>query len=426
MNRRSFLKKMAVTGAMASVVGQMDIAPGLFSSSKAMAAERNKLVFISDLHLNVDTAYSWMVTHVEDLATFIESLNSRTDVAELIILGDMLDDWVLPAEESPRAFSQILEAPHNAPAVAALQDICQNSEIQVTYVTGNHDLLSFESENKAVISNAFPNMTILSDDPGLAAYTKDNVIWAEHGHRYTLFNAPDVWSYKGNHLPLGYFISRLAASKSVIDGRIYTTPDVLNFWAKATAEELNRSRSDRDTYAVGPGLEGRVDDVLIVAIFNAIALWAGKKPRDLFIMDGKENFIVDPLVEKIALLYDEIFSKWPVRQNIINKVGAFWNDLGSLNVTADLLLNMPARIQNYYPFAPRIVLFGHTHKATFQLHAGAQETIYANTGTWIDTSPMSWVEVEINEQDSNQRSYGVSLWFYGETEPRQSGTIVVP
>ncbi|MEA3487492.1 MAG: twin-arginine translocation signal domain-containing protein [Thermodesulfobacteriota bacterium] len=58
MKRRDFLKGMAVTGAAASVAGGLGIVPTLLTPRTAHASGRNKLVFISDLHMNVDGAYS--------------------------------------------------------------------------------------------------------------------------------------------------------------------------------------------------------------------------------------------------------------------------------------------------------------------------------------------------------------------------------
>ena len=85
----------------------------------------------------------------------------------------------------------------------------ENQYIQVTYVTGNHDLLSFEPATKTLIQRTFPEMVICSEEPGLGAYSIDEVLWAEHGHRYSLFNAPDTWSHDKSHLPLGYLPQRL-------------------------------------------------------------------------------------------------------------------------------------------------------------------------------------------------------------------------
>jgi len=423
MKRRDFLKSMAFAGAAASVTGGMGMIPTLFSPRTAHAAGRNKLVFISDLHMNVVGPYSWLDKHAIDLAQFLNTVNARDDVSELIILGDLLDDWVLPVEYTPKTFADILGANYNNGVVPALQEVCDNQDIAVTYVTGNHDMLSFESKNKDVIAKAFPEMTIISDSPGLGAYynTEDKVIWAEHGHRYTLFNAPDTWSRTDGHLPLGYFISRLAASKAISSGQVVTAPEVLDRFVKSP-DEVNK-------YLQQGGYDGEVgniiDDAFIIEMFNAIALWAGKWPWDKFTMDDLDNFTSDPSVEDIAFMYDTIFSGWPSRQNIVDNYEAVLNDLGHLSGAANLLFEMPDRIKDLYPFTPRIVLFGHTHEAAFQYHSGEVETIYANTGTWIDSKPMTWVEIEINDGNSGQRYYTVSLWFYGESSPRQSGTVSV-
>ena len=422
MKRRDFLKSMAVAGAAATVAGGMGVIPGLITPRKAYAGGRNKLVFISDLHMNVDGSYSWLVKHASNLATFLNTVNGRSDVAELIVLGDLLDDWVSPIAYTPQTFADILGASNNAAVVAALQGICDNPEIAVTYVTGNHDMLSFDSQNKMVIADTFPGMTILSDSPGLGAYTRDNVIWAEHGHRYCLFNAPDVWSRSNGHLPLGYFISRLAASKSVSSGQLYTTPDVLDRFVKSPSE-VNAYLNQGGYEEVAGNI---IDDALIIAVFNAIAIWSGNWPWSTFTMNGLDDYAGTPSVEEVAFAYDTIFSGWPDRQDIVNHYDAVWDDLGHLSGPANLLFEMPEQIKDLYPFTPRIVLFGHTHQAAFQYHhSGEVETIYANTGTWIDGKPMTWVEIEIDDGGSGQRNYTVSLWYNGESEPRYSGTLTV-
>jgi len=422
MKRRDFLKSMAVSGAAASVAGGLGMIPALFTPRTAYAGSRNKLVFISDLHMNVDGPYSWLVNHAKDLADFINQVNDRDDVSELIVLGDLLDDWVSPIAYTPQTFADILGASNNAAVVAALQGICNNPGIAVTYVTGNHDMLSFDSQNKTVIADTFPGMTILSDSPGLGAYTRDNVIWAEHGHRYCLFNAPDTWSRSNGHLSLGYFISRLAASKSLSSGQLYTTPDVLDMFVKSPSE-VNAYLNQGGYEEVAGNI---IDDALIIAVFNAIAIWSGNWPWSTFTMDGLDNYAGTPSVEDVAFVYDTIFSGWPDRQDIVNHYDAVWDDLGHLSGPANLLFEMPERIKDLYPFTPRIVLFGHTHQAAFEYHhSGEVETIYANTGTWIDGKPMTWVEVEINDGSSGRRNYTVSLWFYGDSSPKYSGSVTV-
>ncbi|MCG2660702.1 MAG: metallophosphoesterase [Kiritimatiellae bacterium] len=380
----------------------------------ARAAERNMLVFISDLHMNVDAPYAWLKTNAPSLAAFINRVNAREDVAEFVILGDMLDDWIETVENPPHTFYDILVSTNNADVVDALRSICQNPAITVTYVVGNHDMLTFEAQNKAVITNAIPGLNIISDSPGLGAYSKNNVIWAEHGHRYCMFNAPDIWSRTNGHLPLGYFISRIAASKSAREGKVYTTMDALDTFVK----------SPGSYYTPPAGQENVVfNDEFINALFDVFALvWGGYWPWDTFTMDSVDHFNSDPSVLSVGNTFDGIYSNWPGRMDIVNQYEAVWNDVGHLSSAANLLFEMPDRIKTNYPFTPRIVLFGHTHKAAFYYHCDATNSIYANTGSWVDSATRNWVEVEINHAGSKD-FYTVSLWFDGESTPRQSATL---
>ncbi len=425
LTRRYFLKNgslaalsiplnLAIAHA-ATGVGNIPIIPQIYSTlllgKSPPANKRNKLIFISDIHMNVDANYSWIVEHAPYLGEFLNSINARDDISELVILGDLVDNWVRPIEDAPQSFSDVLTSSTNTKEIVpALQAVCANPDIKVTYVVGNHDMLSFETDNRNILTSTFPGMEIISDSPGLGAYSKDNVIWAEHGHRYCLFNAPDTWSRADGHLPLGYFISRLAASHSSRTGVVTTTPELLNEYVE-THLGLNN---------------GFFDDLLILGIFNAIALWNENDPLvDKFIMAGKDGYTPDPLIEAVAVTYDSIFSNWPLRQNRVPAMEAVLNDVGYLGSAANHLFEMPLHWTGKYPFTPRIVLFGHTHQAEFLYQSGTDEdTIYVNTGTWIDKSEdMTWVEIEINDIPDNKKSYGVSLWCYGETSPRQSASI---
>jgi len=408
MNRREFLIYLILSAAMAGVATPSLVMARPRDPRITPRSDHRKVVFISDTHLSADPTTSWMYDNIGDLTDFLDKLNSRDDVEELVILGDFLDDWMVPIENAPSSFEDILDAAHNEPVVAALQAICDNPAIHVIYVTGNHDLLSFESTEKSVLDETFPNMEIHSEAPGLGDYALDEVLWAEHGHRYSLFNSPDTWSHPNSHLPLGYFITRLVASQS----EPYTTPEII--------EEFVRQNLPLVPYP------SDWQERLIEVVFTAIVRWAGKGPDDLFIMNGKDQFTDDPTVDEVRVMYAEIMSKWSERQDIVLPEMALLNEMGYMINSAQLLFSMPNSIKTYYPFAPRIVLFGHTHKAMFWQRFGLRNTIYANTGTWIDGKPMTWVEVETRDLSLKRRSYTVSLWYNGESGPRQSGTIVVP
>ena len=384
MDRRKFLEAMAKGAAWISVLGPAGIWERLDLGKKsyASAAGRSVRIFVSDLHLNVDAPYSWQREHVEPLASFLNLLRGREDVAELVILGDFLDNWVVPAEESPKDLAEILETGMNEPVVSALQELCENSPIVVTYVTGNHDLLSFQSSAKETILRYFPHMTIISHEPGLGAYALDCGLWAEHGHRYALFNAPDVWSRAGGHLPLGYFISRLSASQSVALGQRVTSAEVLRKGLESSKKRLSPT-----------------GEKLISAVFWTVAAWAGKRPWDRFVMNGVDGWSEDPSLAEVDSLYQDIYHEWSNRQDIVPP-GVALADEFSLEGAALLLLRMPNFIRHEYPFTPQIVIFGHTHKAVLRKDFGPTGGVYANTGTWIDDHAMTWVEVLETEEGS--------------------------
>ena len=57
---------------------------------------RNKIVVISDIHLGINDAYSEINDNVPVLIEFLKRLQVTTDVSELVIAGDFLDEWFLP------------------------------------------------------------------------------------------------------------------------------------------------------------------------------------------------------------------------------------------------------------------------------------------------------------------------------------------
>ena len=57
---------------------------------------RDKIVVISDLHLGIDDRYAETVNNRSLLIDFLQRLQSTTDVRELVIGGDFLDEWFLP------------------------------------------------------------------------------------------------------------------------------------------------------------------------------------------------------------------------------------------------------------------------------------------------------------------------------------------
>jgi len=182
---------------------------------------RNKIVVISDLHLGSDTSYSENVRHLPRLAQFLGEIRESETVKELVIAGDMLDEWYVPSRndtykgETQEAFIRRI-ASKNKIVIDALNGIITDGKVKVTYTPGNHDLLVTEEYVAAIL----PGIHQARDAGklGLGTYHPDGYpqIAIEHGHRYDFFCSPDPYSNQdiapGSILPPGYFFTRIAVN----------------------------------------------------------------------------------------------------------------------------------------------------------------------------------------------------------------------
>ena len=206
--------------------------------------EAKKIVIISNLHLGVDDSFLETVKNKALIADFLERV-VVSDIDELVIGGDLLDEWFVPA--SYRGHTDLEEfftevAANNAEIMVAFEKVIQ-SGIQVIYVPGNHDLLL----DAQTLSKLIPGIVQARDVNGLGTYRTGvrSEIVIEHGHRYDTFCAPDMLSNKDfsgdfpSFLPPGYFFTRLAAT-SVMEGKSGPEKDFPQIEAPAK-ENLDQS-----------------------------------------------------------------------------------------------------------------------------------------------------------------------------------------
>ncbi|MAT99885.1 MAG: hypothetical protein CL608_22315 [Anaerolineaceae bacterium] len=125
-------------------------------------------------------------------------LARSNQIKDLVLLGDVFDNWVCPAEQVPPSYDEIMSA--NLEELDRLEQAVKKG-INVFYIHGNHDY----DLPKALLENQVPGLQVI------AAY-KSGRTHAEHGHLHTLFNNPDYLNDPGYGRPLGYYISRLYAS----------------------------------------------------------------------------------------------------------------------------------------------------------------------------------------------------------------------
>ena len=347
---------------------------------------RDKIVVISDIHLGIDDNYTETLQNRPLLIEFLRHLQSTTDVRELVIAGDFLDEWFLPVyypsyTDQNQFYKDVITT--NQVVIDELNNVI-DSGIKVVYVPGNHDM----TLEAGVLQEAIPNLVQARDAEGLGAYyTGDrNEIVIEHGHRYDVFSAPDTVTNAelcGNAdtiLPAGYFYARYAATW-VLEGRPKVEkelPVVTNVPDKTDADQygayiyyaLLKDISARMT--PNEGLDEKIFDMHISGFDDAYTY------LDFYPAQQEDGTISAPV------LFKNIQRTWAERQTINNvKVPNSFIEAVSGTVDWEYYFRQ-ARAQ--YLDNPNesvdVVVFGHTHVPAYGDIGNGK--YYLNSGTWID------------------------------------------
>ncbi len=371
------------------------------------------IVVISDMHLgdarSINEKYGWFNKNTSRLVGFINLLRKKPNVKELVIAGDMFDEWVAPMTSdtfsgaSQSGFVDMIVAA-NKPVIDAINNIIKDGNITVTYVSGNHDMLVESTD----IQRVFPGISQTSDVPGLGAYApldRPEII-IEHGHRYDFFNAPDPISNRSitktnSIISPGFFVSKIAATS-----------------------DMERGKSTFFRQELTDALENRGDNYYL-SYWAAWNLIMSQKPvkaswNDKLIKTGidgyTESYAINDLIpyhpENNAPLdvnlYKGILDTWYTRQ-ASNKVPV--PILPEVAIAAGAFnpaLDAQSIIQYFANRSSnkRIVVFGHTHDAGIFtiLNHQLRGAIYANSGTWVDNGDPSCTFVAIIPQGDNGAS----------------------
>jgi UDP-2,3-diacylglucosamine pyrophosphatase LpxH len=365
-------------------------------------ANRTKRIFISDIHMgdarsmSAPNPYVWFKDNIALLARFLDDQLTAPDVKEVVILGDLFDEWVIPVEYDPiTSFDAICSNADNKPVIDKLKALAApDSGIKLAYVPGNHDMamdVAGISATKQFLEAQFPGIRFFCDNLRPWGVFSVATIAAEHGNRYCLFNAPDMRTRPGDFLPLGYFISRMVAHKVLTAGQ---GQDPFAIFIKFLKEFQDRPEFIKD-------------------MFISIANDAGLKPRDSIKLTGVPGYTDKMTVNKVGTLFSGLISTWGQEPGNINVPSAIMGDLGSLYYAA---------ASTYFHIGSHInvVIFGHTHgpvltRSHYQTgtmtHNGGDSpntpcrTIYANAGTWVDKSKSGCTYVETEDVPGDKRLY---------------------
>jgi UDP-2,3-diacylglucosamine pyrophosphatase LpxH len=347
---------------------------------------RDKIVVISDIHIGIDDSYAEMVKNRPLLIEFLQRLQRTTDVRELVIDGDFLDEWFLPVyypsyTDVQQFYKDVIA--NNQGVIDELNKVA-DSGIKLVYIPGNHDM----TQENEVLQEAIPKIVQVRDAKGLGTYyTGDrNEIAIEHGHRYDVFSAPDTVTNAelcGNNdtiLPAGYFYARYAATW-VLDGHPKVEknlPVVTNVPDKSDIDQYGafmyysilKSVSARMT--PNESLDEKIFDMHMAGFDDAYTY------LDFYPAQQANGMISAPL------LFQNIQRTWDERQKI-NQVKIPNSFLEAVAGTVDWeYFFRQAKVQ--YLENPNenvdVVVFGHTHVPSYCAIDNGK--YYINEGTWID------------------------------------------
>ena len=367
------------------------------NTSESSNNERDKIVVISDLHMGNDLTYSENVKHLPRLEQFLNEVRSSATIREMVIAGDMFDDWYVPTRID--AYGSGSQADFVRKTVAAnqgvfdiLNGIIREGKIKLTYVPGNHDM-GFTPENVNIAMPGVNQARDASNKYSVGTYYPDNYpeIAIEHGHRYDFFcsAAPNANETEapGGTVPPGYFFARIAANS-------FTDPTTIETATKVPAVKLNNA-GDAEQYSkyIYYNLWKKVLDSVIYVKDNfsepIIKTNVGNFTKTYAINDILPyNSITDGSIT--MNLYNGIFTQtnWDERQ-VYNNV-PFQSEINKAIVGSLKTEFIDDQSNQQYFQNPdskvRVVVFGHTHNPMIKSYTNpdGKTCLYANSGTWED------------------------------------------
>jgi UDP-2,3-diacylglucosamine pyrophosphatase LpxH len=400
----------------------------------ALNGERNQIICISDIHLGADLSYSEFdrngTGHGAALTDFLNKVRLAPNVKELVIAGDLLDEWFVPSDvdtyqgKTQSDFVARIAAAHKN-VIDAFNNIIKDGKIKVTYVPGNHDILITAADIESIL----PGISQARDVKGLGTYSPAGhpEIAFEHGHRYNYFCAPDPISNRDitktdSIMPPGYFFTRVATTSVVERIKGEAVSQIKPPEIKLNSTDASQSLlyyyylSFKGILAALPIKEGFNDKIIKTNIDGFTAAYA---LSDIFPYQSSPDGPID------VNLYKGAQDNWDRRQelNLVPVKISAKDAITKAAYSTDLDEKADSQYFKNSASDKRIVVFGHSHVALIKesTNTKSQKTIYANSGTWIDTNPdgstMNFVVITPKKSSGSTAQF-VNLYAYSK-----NGTI---
>jgi len=389
------------------------------------SSERNMIVVISDMHMGADIAYTECKNNLGPLVKLLQQIRTAPNVKELIIAGDLIDEWFVPAnvntylgKEQSDFVKRLVAA--NSGVFAALNQIIQEKKILVTYVPGNHDL----GITPASVDLILPGINQARDADGVGTYIPASLplLAIEHGHRFNFACAPDPISNKesvpGSILPFGYFYTRIAVLHLMQNCTV--SGDTL----AVITPNVSGNESQKLAFVYWKICESVIRNIPInnkfsekIIVTNINGFTKTYSINDILPFQLTPGGYID------MKLYRGVQDNWEERQAVNNVAVHIPVALAIANHRNVDSIDYQANTQYFRnPNSnKRIVVFGHTHVAKIiPFTNNGIKSIYANSGTWIDEksgvggTTMNFVVITPQSSDVSSKTYVKLYNFEGE------------
>ncbi|MCX6247965.1 MAG: metallophosphoesterase [Bacteroidetes bacterium] len=366
----------SVTGKTFASQKIIDVRTPSFSLSDDITT-RNAILCISDIHMGEQRAtlnkYSWFNKNDSALTHLLDYVLTSSQVKQVVILGDLFDEWVIPyrfppfdpglgVTDSRGYFLSVANSPVNIPVLTKLKAIALRSDIQLIYVPGNHDMLLTQS----VLQEIIPGIIWKGTANGMGEDFPVDEIVMEHGHRFDLFNCPQPLVNPGHMLPPGFFVSRLQAecSRTHMGTMMKEASDAKTSYFFSPAWRVALDYLEL-TYNL-PVNEDSVN-IQMSGIDGYTSLFSYNSAKAMYEANIEDNWA-----------NTQRYTGVPVSLNVLE---------GILDGQIDLYSTV---CHEYFsavaPVKYKMAVLGHTHNPEIKVYpAGKNYTaIYANSGSWVN------------------------------------------
>jgi UDP-2,3-diacylglucosamine pyrophosphatase LpxH len=326
-----------------------------------------KTVVMSDIHISNGASYSWFQgPYVTYATTMFNRVAIDPNVAELVLLGDIFDNWLYPLNVVPLTTPQIVSG-MDAGLRGAIQ-ACVAKLPVVYYMNGNHDM-GVQQADLAQLSSGGKQIQWIAADNYNSKH--GNARRLEHGNACDMFNAPDAASDTIGGYSLGFFITRLVASSKNQNAAWRKVKNVVD---RNEANKAAYAAVSVNAAAMGEAAFPPYGAFLVGLIISALQVEAKVPDRQKirFAEPALDNqFTVGDIKKHYWSLYDAWVALYPEYLVQTMLAGLLPN---GLDWYANLLLSQGVK--------PPIVM-GHTHRGE-QNPSGAAG--YTNDGCWCNPS----------------------------------------